>query len=148
MIEHIPISSRRRWSWGCLSALQNAVTTTITVVATEILPSDWINRRWLLAELRGYRGASTVTASSALITEIRAKGGGGVLLPMGATGAGFGVDAQAGPLPLFLPLPASWSGSLEVDATSDTAANQSFRFMFMFVEVTRQEWEAYVGGCS
>jgi hypothetical protein len=144
--ELLPIQVRRRWSWGTLEALTTSMVS-FDVPLSEILPPDWASKFWVLAEIRGYRGASTSTASSAVINDIRVKGG-STILPSGATGDGWGLDAQAGPLPVFVPLPKEWSGALTVDATSDNNAGQSFRFMFLLIQVTEAEWLAYRGECQ
>lgn len=134
-----PRIERRRYWWGKAIGLTNGNTTTFDVPAVEVLPSNWQQRRWALAEVRGYRSGSTAIVQPALIQEIRAKQG-GKLLVAGVTGDGFGVDPQSGPQPLWIPLPGQWEGDLQVDATSDSGAGLSFRFHFSFVELTEEEW--------
>jgi hypothetical protein len=134
---------RRRWIWG-KGVFLDTSGTTFVVQASDILPQDFLGRYWALAEVRGYRAATTALAQAAILQSIRA-GDGEMLFPMGSSGEGLGIEAQSGILPLWLPIPKLWSGSLDVAAVSDNGASLTFRFMFSFVELTRQEWE-HCGG--
>lgn len=134
---------RRRWIWGKLISLSTAAGD-FEVPAGEILPADFAERLWLLAEIRGYRGNSTAITNPALVSRITPEGCDPVLVA-GATGDGLGVDPQSGPIPLWIPMPRGWNGKLIVSARSDSGASQSFRFHFSFVEVTEAEWASCVG---
>lgn len=142
----MPIVCRRRYMWGD-SVFLDTTGTSFSVPAGEVLPGDFKERRWALAEVRGYRAATTAIAQAAVISAIRV-GDGFELLPPGKTGEGLGVESQSGVIPLWIPLPADWSGSLEVDAASDNGASLTFRFMFSFVELTETEagWDSCGGG--